>query len=154
MQQKICLLPLIFVLCVSARAFEIDDYVIVDLSHTYDEATLYWPTSTSRFEKSGSAGMSDGGWFYSAYSVCTPEHGGTHLDAPVHFSADGVGTDKIPLENLVAPAVVIDVADNAEKDRNYRLSKEDVLAFENGHGPIAAGTMVLLRTGWSQSGHA
>ncbi|MGH8165811.1 MAG: cyclase family protein, partial [Woeseiaceae bacterium] len=91
-----------------------------------------------------------GGFFYSAYSVCTPEHGGTHLDAPLHFSADGTPADKIPLEKLVAPAVVIDVSDKAASDRNYRLSAGDVRAFEAEHGRIEAGTIVLLRTNWSR----
>ncbi len=131
-------------------AFELDDYQLVDLSHSYGEDTLYWPTSPSAFEKQELAyGMSEAGYFYSAYSVCTPEHGGTHLDAPIHFSADGASTEKIPLENLVAPAYVIDVSDKAADDRNYRLSAQDVRDFEAAHGEIAAGSVVLMRTDWS-----
>lgn len=47
----------------------------VDLSHPFDETTLYWPAGSFR----------------------AAEHGGTHLDAPVHFaegrrSVDGRGT--------------------------------------------------------------
>lgn len=135
----------------SAFALETADYRLIDLSHSYGEDTLYWPTSPSAFEKEELAfGLTDGGWFYSAYSVCTPEHGGTHLDAPVHFAKGGDTTENIPLENLVAKAVVIDVSEKAAADRNYRLTAEDLREFENRHGKIAPGTIVLLRTDWSQ----
>jgi kynurenine formamidase len=123
---------------------------IVDLSHPYDERTIYWPTSPSRFEKTELAhGHSEAGWFYSSYAVCTPEHGGTHLDAPIHFAEGRWTTEQVPLERLVAPAAVLDVSAHASRDRDYRVSAEDVEAFERRHGRIAAGTMVLVRTGWS-----
>mgnify|MGYP001816168794 FL=1 len=102
-------------------------YHLVDLTHPYNEETVFWPTSPTRFELETLAkGETEGGWYYSAYSVCTPEHGGTHLDAPVHFNEDGKATDELPLHNLVAPAVVIDVSKQAAKDRDYRLTVADV----------------------------
>jgi kynurenine formamidase len=132
-------------------ALELDAYQLVDLSHTYNSDTLYWPTSPSAFEKTElNFGEVEGGYFYSAYTVCTPEHGGTHLDAPIHFAKEGASTEEIPLENLIAPAIVIDVSKQAAADRNYRLSVADVRKFEAQHGEIARGTIVLLRTGWSQ----
>jgi kynurenine formamidase len=134
----------------TASAMELENYELVDLSHSYSENTLYWPTSPTAFEKEQLAyGISEGGWFYSAYSVCTPEHGGTHIDAPMHFAAGGISTEKIPLESLFAQAVVIDVSNRAAADRNYRLTAEDVAAFEKEHGEISAGTIVLMRTDWS-----
>ncbi len=134
----------------TASALELENYELVDLSHSYGENTLYWPTSPTAFEKEQLAyGISEGGWFYSAYSVCTPEHGGTHIDAPMHFAAGGISTEKIPLESLIAQAVVIDVSNKAAADRNYRLTAEDVAAFEKEHGEISAGTIVLMRTDWS-----
>ena len=91
---------------------------IVDLSHAFGPKTLYWPTSPSKFalEKLAS-GRTEGGFFYAANSLCTPEHGGTHLDAPLHFSEQGRATADIPLEQLVAPAVVIDISAQAAKNR-------------------------------------
>jgi kynurenine formamidase len=134
-----------------AFALDVGEYHLVDLSHPYNGDTLYWPTSPSRFERRELAfGETDGGWFYSAFSICTPEHGGTHLDAPQHFAADGFPTDAIPLENLIAPAIVIDVSKKAAADRNYRLSARDVRLFEDQHGRIKPGDIVLLRSGWSQ----
>lgn len=141
---------LLTALSIPATALELDDYRLVDLSHSYGEDTIYWPTSPSAFEKQQLAyGMTDGGFFYSSYSVCTPEHGGTHLDSPIHFFEGGVSTEAIPLENLLAPAYVIDVSDKAAGDRNYRLSAQDVRDFEQRHGKIAEGSIVLMRTDWS-----
>ncbi len=126
-------------------------YSLVDLTHPYNEDTLYWPTSPSRFEfKRLEFGDTPGGWFYSANTVCTPEHGGTHFDAPIHFSFKGQPVHAMALENLIAPAVSIDVSAKALKNPDYRLTIQDVLEFEARHGVIAAGTIVLLRTGWSE----
>lgn len=134
-----------------AHALDPDDYRMVDLGHPYNEETLYWPTSPSRFELEQLAyGETPGGWFYSAFSACTPEHGGTHLDAPIHFAEGRLTTEALPLENLIAPGVVIDVSDKAAEDADYRLTAEDVLAFEERNGRIAEGTIVLLKTGWSR----
>lgn len=123
---------------------------LVDLTHALDQQTLYWPTSPSAFQLTKlHAGMTEGGFYYSAYSLCTPEHGGTHLDAPVHFAEGAHSTDKVPLERLVGPAVVIDVRDKAKADSDYRLTAADVTAWEQKHGRIPAGAIVLMSTGWS-----
>ncbi len=133
-----------------ALAFEVADYSVVDLSHAYGDSTLYWPTSPTSFEKEILAyGDTEQGYFYSAYAVCTPEHGGTHIDAPVHFAKGGLTTDELPIEDLIAPAVVIDVSTKAAQDQNYRLTVADIEQFEQSHGMIAAGTIVLMRTDWS-----
>ncbi len=133
-----------------ACSWELDDHRLVDLTHAYNVNTVYWPTSPSKFELTELAyGETPAGYFYSAYSLCTPEHGGTHLDAPIHFSSTGVAAHAIPLDDLIAPGAVIDVTAKAASNPNYRLSVEDVLAHERDHGRIDTGTIVLLRTGWS-----
>ncbi|HET8645467.1 MAG TPA: cyclase family protein [Vicinamibacteria bacterium] len=122
----------------------------VDLSHPFDERTLYWPTSPSAFElKRLHHGPTPGGWFYAANAFCTPEHGGTHLDAPIHFAEGRRTLAEIPLEQLVAEAVVIDVSAQAAADPDYQLTRPDVEAWEKRHGAIPRGAIVLLRTGWS-----
>ena len=135
----------------TAAAGPFDQYRLVDLSHAYGADTIYWPTSPTDFDKTELAyGKSEGGYFYSAYSICTPEHGGTHLDAPIHFAEGGIGTADIPLEDLMGSAVVIDVTEKAAADRDYLLSVADIEAFESRHGKIAAGSIVLMRTDWSR----
>lgn len=124
---------------------------LVDLGHAYDEATIYWPTSPQRFELETLAeGFTEDGYYYAAKSFSTPEHGGTHLDAPVHFAEHGWSVEEIPLARLLALAVVIDVTAEAAADPDYRLDSAKVLAWEGEHGRIEPGTIVLLRTGWSR----
>ena len=133
-----------------AQAVDLSRDRIVDLTHPFNARTPYWPTSPSGFRLDTlAAGETPGGYYYSAYAYSAPEHGGTHLDAPVHFAEGRASADQVPLERLMAPAVVIDVSARAAADPDYRLTPEDVLAFEARHGRIAPGTIVLLRTGWS-----
>ena len=130
---------------------DLSAYRMIDLTHAYSSKTVYWPTSPSRFTLERLAyGKTEAGYFYAANSLCTPEHGGTHLDAPVHFGEGQRSTEQLPLEQLIAGAVVIDVTAKANADRDYRLTADDVRQFEKQHGRIAPGTIALLRTGWSR----
>jgi kynurenine formamidase len=136
---------------VAAQQIDLSHAELIDLTHSFNASTLYWPTSPSKFElEQLSHGPSEGGYFYSAYSFCSPEHGGTHLDAPIHFAEGGQTTDELPLSRLFARAVVIDVSAKAARERDYRLTPADVRAFEREYGRITPGTVVLLRTGWSR----
>jgi len=139
-------------LTASAEPLDLTRYRLVDLSHAYDENTVYWPAKPpSGFELHQlSYGKTPGGWFYASNSFCTAEHGGTHLDAPIHFAADRLTTEQLPLKQLIAPAVVIDVRDQTRNDPSFRLAGRDVLEFERRSGRIAPGTIVLLHTGWSK----
>ena len=134
----------------AAKLPDLRTATVVDLSHAFDAETIYWPTSPTRFDLTPLAsGVTEGGWFYSANSFCTPEHGGTHLDAPIHFARGKRTADQIPVRQLVAPAAVIDVSKAAAEDPDYRLSVADVRAWEKKNGTIPGGAIVLLRTGWS-----
>ena len=76
---------------------------MVDLSHSYDSTTIYWPTEKGFELKKGFEGMTPGGYYYTANAFCSPEHGGTHIDAPIHFFANRNTVDQIPLDRLIAP---------------------------------------------------
>ena len=135
----------------TASPLDLSRFELVDLTHAYNEKTLYWPTSPTAFRiERLSYGRTEGGYFYSANSISTPEHGGTHLDAPVHFGEGKQTADQVPLEQLMAPAIVLDVTQQASTDREYRLTREDVVAWEEKHGRIPERVIVLLRTGWSR----
>jgi kynurenine formamidase len=124
---------------------------IVDLTHPFDERTLYWPNAPSTFALTRlHHGKTEAGFFYSANSFCAPEHGGTHMDAPIHFAEGGSSLDRVPVDRLIAPGIVIDVRPQASADADYRLTADDVRAWEKARGTIPAGAIVLLRTGWSQ----
>jgi kynurenine formamidase len=150
---RLCLIaPLLLVGAQGATAQSLDlaKARIVDLTHAIDKDTIFWPTERKTFELVEEHNvLTERGFYYAANRLCLPEHGGTHIDAPHHFSKDGERVAGIPVGHLVAPAIVIDVAGKAATDPDYTLKPEDVTAWEAAHGKIAAGVIVILRTGWS-----
>lgn len=119
----------------------------VDLTHAFSSRSIYWPTDTLGFKLEELAhGHTPGGWFYSSYRFSAAEHGGTHLDAPIHFAEGGKTNDQLPLSSLVGPAVVVDVTSRVTPD--YLLTVDDLTQWETAHGRIPDGAMVLMRTGW------
>jgi kynurenine formamidase len=122
---------------------------LVDLSHSFNGRTIYWPTATKFKLTEVADGETEGGWHYSANDFSAAEHGGTHLDSPIHFSEGGDTTEEVPLRRVVGPAVNVDVRRQARADRDHLVSVADLEAFEASNGRIAPNTIVLLRTGWS-----
>lgn len=123
---------------------------LVDLTYPFDENAIYWPNAQPfKWEKS-SWGRTEGGYFYAAGRYAASEHGGTHLDAPIHFAEGKQTIDEVPLDRLVAPAVVIDISQACAGDADYLLKPQDVTSFEKTNGRIAPGTIVLVRTGWGR----
>ena len=123
---------------------------IVDLTHAFDADTIYWPTAGGFVLERVAHGVTDQGYFYAANRFCAAEHGGTHLDAPIHFFEGRRTADAIPLEQLIGVAVRVDVSAKCAKDRDYRIGVEDLGGWERQHGRIPAGAIVLLQTGWAE----
>jgi len=123
---------------------------IVDLSHTYDAQTIYWPTAEGFQLRKDADGVTPAGYYYAANSFFTSEHGGTHIDAPIHFAQGHQAVDKIPLDRLIGSAVVIDVVEQSERNADYQITIDDIQRFEQTNGAIPADTIVLLRTGFSK----
>jgi kynurenine formamidase len=133
-----------------AQTLDLASAKVIDLSHSFDANTIYWPTSPSGFElRQLHKGPTNRGFFYYANTFCSPEHGGTHLDAPMHFAEGHWTSSDIPPEQFIGPAIVIDVAEKASKDPDYTLTPADITAWESAHGGIRKGAIALLRTGWS-----
>ena len=120
----------------------------VDMSYAYDENTIFWPTAQPFALEVVSAGMTDGGYYYAANNFSTAEHGGTHLDSPIHFAQGRQTAEQIPLQRLVGPAVVVDVSAAAAADPDYQVGVSDLEAWELDHGEIPDGAILLLRSGW------
>jgi kynurenine formamidase len=133
-----------------AGAHELDGARLVDLTHAFDEQTIYWPTAKPFSLEPVAHGMTEGGWWYAANNFCAAEHGGTHLDAPIHFAEGRWTADQIPLDRLVGPAAVIDLREKAGADRDALLTVGDLARAERVEGPIPVGAIVLLRTGWER----
>jgi len=123
---------------------------IVDLSHSFDSKTIYWPTESGFTLEKERDLLTDKGYYYRSNKFAAPEHGGTHIDAPAHFARDGKALDAIPLEQLVGPAVVVDVTRKCEADRDYLISVDDLLDWEKANGKIPERTIVLFRTGYGK----
>lgn len=137
------------VLLIAAGAANAEDDWI-DLTHALSANSVFWPTA-EKFELTTDAkGMTDAGYYYSAYSFSAAEHGGTHIDAPVHFAEGRMSVDQIPLSRLIGNAVVVDVSEPAGKNRDYLIGVEDITTWEQTHGQIPEDTIVLLRTGYSR----
>lgn len=133
--------------CAQSR---VDESKLVDLTHPFDEKTIYWPTAKPFEWRKEAWGKSAGGYWYTSASFAASEHLGTHLDSPVHFGEGQPTTDAIPLRQLVGPAVVIDIAEHCASGRDYELSPADVTGWEKAHGRIPTGAIVLVRTGWAK----
>ncbi len=124
---------------------------LVDLSHPYAADTIYWPTDTQGFVlEELAAGVTGAGFYYAANRFSTAEHGGTHIDAPIHFAEGKPTVDAIPLERLVGPGVVVDVSGPAGADRDYQVAAGDFEAWEASHGKLPEGAIVLLKTGYGR----
>ncbi|MCF6156715.1 MAG: cyclase family protein [Candidatus Brocadia sp.] len=122
---------------------------VIDLTYPLNEKNAYWPVGNyTPFKFEVIANIKKDMVFSGRYS--TPEHLGTHIDAPNHFELNQPSVDQIPFEQLVGPAIVIDITDKAERNPDYTLSQSDILLWEKANGQIPHGSIVLLHTGWSK----
>ncbi len=122
----------------------------IDLTHSFDEDAIYWPTAeTFRFD-TVYEGLTEKGYYYSSFKFSAEEHGGTHMDAPRHFSEGKPSMHEIGVERFIGPAVVIDVSAKALADRNYQIGTEDFLLWEKANGPLPNNAIILINTGYAQ----
>ena len=121
----------------------------LDLTHPFDAETIYWPTEEGFVLERGTEGRTPAGYYYAAHRMRLAEHGGTHLDAPIHFHEGGTTADRVSLSHLIAPAVVVDVRAACAKSADYAIRSADLEAFEATHGRIPDGAALLLATGFA-----
>lgn len=123
---------------------------IIDLTHSFDKDSIYWPTEKGFHLKKIFYGKTPAGFFYSSFKFCAPEHGGTHIDAPRHFAEHGLSVDQIPAEQLMGNAVVINLTKKIQKQADYEISVADLQNFEKKYRPFNAQDIVLFYTGWGK----
>ena len=124
---------------------------LIDLSHSFSDETIYWVTAKEFSLDTVFQGETDKGYYYSANNFSTAEHGGTHIDAPIHFSKNGQTVDEIPLDNLIGEAIKIDVSKKALNNPDYQISIDDFTNWEKtAQIQIPDGSIVLLQTGFSK----
>ncbi len=143
------ILGAILLFCTSAGSQELslDTGKLLDMTYAFDENTIYWPTAESfKLEKLEWRTL-EGGWWYASNNYSASEHGGTHADAPIHFSENGKTIDRIPLQDWIGPAVKIDVVSKCSGNRDYLLTVEDVKQWEEKYGKVPDNAWVLMYTG-------
>lgn len=133
-----------------SQQINIGNQQVIDLSHTFDKQTIYWPTENGFRLIPEKAGITEKGYYYSSNRFMAAEHGGTHLDAPVHFNAEGQSVDQLPLQQLMGEAAVIDVVEACRKDPDYQIGVSDLRAWEEKTGRQLVDVIVLLKTGFAQ----
>ncbi len=135
-------------LATTAAAAEIDPAKVVDLTYAFGADTVYWPTAKRFALERVQAGETAGGYWYEANNYSAAEHGGTHMDAPVHFARGGLSADRLPVTAGIGPLVRVDVSAQAAEDADYRVSRADLEAWERAHGRIPKGAIVVMYSGW------
>jgi kynurenine formamidase len=122
----------------------------VDLTHELGADSIFWPTGeTFRLDKVAD-GVTEKGYYYASNNFSGNEHGGTHIDAPVHFAQGHWTVDQIPLDRLIGAAVVVDVSGPSGTNADYQVGVPDFAAWEQAHGQIESGSIVLIRTDFSK----
>jgi len=119
---------------------------VEDMTHTLHES---FPTYFGENQFSSEQLFNFAEHHFNLNQFTVNEHTGTHVDAPLHFSADGKSVDEIPVENLVAPLCVIDIAARAEGDADAQVTPDDIKAWMATHGDIGANSCVAMHSGWA-----
>jgi kynurenine formamidase len=128
----------------------IDTSKIVDLTYPLDQNMVRWPTDIGFRHVWEHYGMTADGHFYAAGHFISPEHAGTHMDAPRHFNREGITVEQVALTQTIGPAAVIDFSPRAAQDPNATLSVADVEQYELSYGRIPDGAVVVARSGWGR----
>lgn len=120
---------------------------VEDLTHDYDDKfpTYFGAPGIAMEQKFN---FKDNG--FNLMSLTVNEHTGTHIDAPLHFSADGQAVNEIPVENLVVPLCVIHIHGKASENPDAQVTPDDIKAYIAKHGPIPDKACVAMHSGWSK----
>src|SRR6185295_982083 len=122
----------------------------VDLTHDLGSDAIFWPTSDTFQLIKVADGVTEKGYYYASNNYSGNEHGGTHIDAPVHFAQGRWTVDQIPLDRLIGSAVVLNVSGASASNADYQVSIADFMAWEQMHGQLEPDLIVLIRTDFSK----
>ena len=127
------------------QVFKLSDWQVVDLTQPLHPGMPIWPGDPEFGVDAWATYEEDG---YLTNRIAIGEHSGTHWGTPNTFIEGARSAEQIPAEELVMSAVVIDIRDRAAEDADYRLSVNDISAWEAEWGRIPDGSVVVLLTGW------
>jgi kynurenine formamidase len=127
----------------------------VDLTHTINPSVPVWhgfgpskftPTvdpATNRpytYEKDG--------FEATRYDLSTDQLG-TQLDPPAHWNPYFPAIDELPATYTIRPLIVIPIQEKAAKNPGYQMTVDDIYAWERRNGKIPEGSVVFIRSDWS-----
>lgn len=118
---------------------------VVDLTHTLIPEFPSWP-GYPLLQILNTHHIARDGFYANAWHI--HEHSGTHVDAPLHFSAQGWSAAEIPAAALVVPVVVIDIRARVRRDPDAQVWVDDIKAWEKKHGRISREAAVIMWSGW------
>ena len=143
------LLNIFLISCTQNKSNEFPKGKWIDLSHDFSDETIYWVTAEPFKRTTVAEGKTPGGYYYSAYNFSAAEHGGTHIDAPLHFGEGKRSVDQLELGQLISQAVKIDVSAKATTDRDYLITVDDIKNWESANGKLPEWCVVLFQTGFA-----
>ncbi len=149
MKIKTLLIFFLFCVCCKTQQNSFPAGQWIDLSHDFSEETIYWVTAEPFKRTTVAEGMTNKGYYYSAYNFSGAEHGGTHIDAPIHFAEGKKTVDQIELNQLIAPGVKIDISQKTSANRDYQITADDIRNWETENGKIPEWSIVLFQTGYA-----
>ncbi len=138
-------LPTLLMACASTHPRQ-----FVDLTYPFDDSTVYWPNNPSFQWEKPDWGTAASGYWYASAKFSTGEHGGTHMDAPIHFAEGRSTIDEISVDRLSGPAIVIDARVQCEANADYELTVQDLVNWESRYGRIPDGALIFMWSGWGQ----
>jgi len=146
--KKVLLLVSLWLL--EAQVFAVDEKKLIDMTYSFSEETMHWPTAQPFKLDKHTEGVTPQGYWYASYDYSGSEHVGTHMDAPFHFAQGKWTAEQVPLAKTIGPGVVVDVRGKASANAEYQLQLVDLHTWERRHGKIPAGAIVLMHSGWGR----
>jgi kynurenine formamidase len=116
---------------------------VVDLTHPLSSQELASGTRSSSPVRNATLVVKD-----AVHRLPASTRSNTAIDAPAHLLRGMWTVDQIPPERLIAPLSVLDVSQQVRRNPDYEVSVEDIAQWEQMHGEIPAGAVVVARTGW------
>ncbi|KAK7496654.1 hypothetical protein BaRGS_00012061, partial [Batillaria attramentaria] len=137
----------LFILTSSAM----DAMTVVDLTYSLDPKAIGWPVHPPFKMEILQRGFNDAFKLYLEWNKFNMgEHRGTHTDAPSHFVQGHWRNHEVPSSHLVGPGVVVDVRAKVRDNPVYKMTVEDLKAWEKENGRIPNGAVVLMSSGWGK----
>ena len=120
------------------------DFPVIILPPEFGQCEQFKMETLSRYDGNGPA------WYWNNISM--NEHTGTHFDAPAHWvtgkNIPNNTVETIPVKDFVAPAVVINISEEAKINPDFLLTKEYLMEWEKIYGKIPPKNWIALRTDW------